>query len=274
LSTHVPEETRVLNANGVALRCRLQGEGPLLALVHGVGSRLEAWDGVVARLEGRFRILRYDLRGHGESERVPGPYAIDDFVEDLSALLEANGFARCHLAGFSLGGLVAQGFALRHPARLAKLALISTAAGRTEDETRRVLERLAIVEAGIPGDHFRRSIERWFTDEFRAANPALIEQYAARNMANDPECYAAAYRVLATTDFAARLTEIDAPTLIMTGEHDIGSNPRMARLMHERIRHSVLRILPRLRHSILIEAPELVASALDEFLSTEYSRAK
>jgi pimeloyl-ACP methyl ester carboxylesterase len=142
-------------------------------------------------------------------------------------------------------------------ARAGDAPLISTVAGRTEEE--RVLERLAMVANGIPGDHFRASLDRWFTDEFRAANPRLLQEYAARNEANDPGCYAASYRVLALTDLAERLPEIKAETLVMTGEHDQGSNPRMARLMHARIAGSVLRILPALRHSILSEAPDVVA---------------
>jgi pimeloyl-ACP methyl ester carboxylesterase len=173
---------------------------------------------------------------------------------------------RAHVAGHSLGGLVAQSFALDYPARLRKLALISTVAGRTEEERRRVEERLAMVATGIAGDHFRASLDRWFTDEFRAANPKLLEAYAARNQANDPACYAAAYRVLAETDLAARLDEITAETLVMTGEHDQGSNPRKARLMHERIAGSTLCILPVLRHSILVQASDMVASVLGDFL--------
>lgn len=102
---------------------------------------------------------------------------------------------------------------------------------------------------------------------FARLTPKLIEQYATRNQANDPASYAAAYRVLATTDLADRLTEIKAPTLVITGEHDQGSNPRMARLMHKRIASSALSILPRLRHSILIEAPDLVSNILGDFLA-------
>ena len=259
----------MVEANGVSLRCLVEGSGEPLVLVHGVGNRLEAWDGVAARLSDRFRIVRYDLRGHGESEKVPGPYRIEDFAADLDGLLDALALKRVHLAGFSLGGLVAQAFALSSPARLDRLALISTVAGRTAAERTRVLERLSLVDSGIAGDHFRRSLDRWFTDEFRQAHPELIEQYAIRNQANDPASYAAAYRVLATTDLADRLPEITATTLVMTGEHDQGSKPRMARLMHERIAGSVLHILPRLRHSILIEAPDQVSSILREFLLRE-----
>jgi pimeloyl-ACP methyl ester carboxylesterase len=257
----------MVKANGIGLRCLVEGNGETLVLIHGVGGRLETWDGVAARFSDHFRVVRYDLRGHGESEKVPGPYRIEDFAEDLHQLLTVLGSERAHVAGFSLGGLVAQAFALSYAWRVAKLALISTVAGRTEAERARVIERLNVVNGGIPGNHFRRSLDRWFTDEFREAHPELIEQYAARNQANDPACYAAAYRVLAATDLADRLPEIKAPTLVMTGEHDRGSNPRMARLMHERIAGSTLRILPRLRHSILIEAPDQVSDILAEFLA-------
>lgn len=256
-----------IQVNGIALRCVVEGSGEPLALIHGVGASLEVWDGVAVRLRERYRILRYDQRGHGRSEKVPGPYAVEDFAGDLRALLDAFGIERAHVAGHSLGGLVAQSFALDYPGRLSKLALISTVAGRTEDERARVQQRLAMVANGIAGDHFRASLDRWFTDAFRVANPELLAAYAARNQANDPACYAAAYRVLALTDLANRLPEIRADALVMTGEHDQGSNPRMAWLMHERIKGSILRILPMLRHSILVEAPDAVAGVLEDFLA-------
>jgi (E)-2-((N-methylformamido)methylene)succinate hydrolase len=259
-------EGMTIRVNGIALRCLVEGAADPLVLIQGVGASLEVWDGVAARLRDRYRVVRYDQRGHGQSDKASGPYTVEVFSNDLRALLDAFAIERAHVAGHSLGGLVAQSFALDYPARLRKLALISTVAGRTEEERRRVEERLAMVATGIAGDHFRASLDRWFTDEFRAANPKLLEAYAARNQANDPACYAAAYRVLAETDLAARLHEITAETLVMTGEHDQGSNPRMARLMHERIAGSTLRILPVLRHSILVEAPDMVASVLGDFL--------
>ena len=125
--------------------------------------------------------------------------------------------------------------------------------------------RLETVAAGSPGDHFRKSLDRWFTPAFQAANPDLIAELEARNKANDPAAYAAAYRVLALTDLADRLHGIEAPTLVVTGEDDVGSTPRMARLMAERIPHAQLRILDGLRHSILIEAPKTVAEILSAF---------
>ncbi len=251
----------------IVLRYRVEGRGPALALVHGVSSRLETWDPIVARLRDRFTLLRFDLRGHGESGKPPGPYSLEDFVADLAGLLDDLEWERCHLAGFSLGGLVAQGFALAHPGRLDRLALISTVSGRTAVEKARVMARLATVAQGTSGEHFQKSVDRWFTPAFQRDHPELIALQAARNKQNDPEAYAAAYRVLAETDLADRLTGIAAPTLVMTGEEDIGSNPRMARLMAERIPRARLEILAGLRHSILVEASDLVAEKLGEFFN-------
>lgn len=258
---------RFATANGVRLRYRLEGAGPLLALVHGVSSRLEGWDGVVAALGGRFRTLRYDQRGHGQSEKVPGPYELADLVADLAGLLEAVGERRCHLAGYSLGGLVAQGFALAHPDRLDRLVLVSTVAGRTAAERERVMERYRMVEHGIAGEHFQNSVSRWYTEEFQRRHPEAIAAAAEENRRMDPGCYAAAYRVLATADLADRLGEIRRPTLVVTGEHDVGSNTRMARLMAERIPGARLEILPGMRHAILAEVPERVAALIEAFLA-------
>lgn len=244
----------------------IEGSGADLVLIHGVGSRASDWDRVVGHLEKRFRILRCDLRGHGASDTPPGPYVIDDFVGDLVALMDQAGMARPHIAGFSLGGLIAQGLALSHPGRVGHLALISTVSGRTVAERERVEGRLDFIAASHPADYFDHSVTRWFTPAFREANPALVAARKRDVSAMDQAAYAAAYHALAMTDFADSLHEIRAETLVITGENDLGSNPRMARFMAETIPNTHLRILPGLHHSILLEAPDLVAEALNSFL--------
>ncbi len=254
--------------DGVELKYRLSGSGRLpLVLVHGVGSYCEAWDGVIARLYNRLLILRFDLRGHCRSSRVKGRYEIDDFTGDVLALADHAGFGRFDLAGFSLGGLIGQRLALTHPERLRRLVLLSTVAGRTDEERERVLTRLVALKAGDRGSHYAASLSRWLTEDFQARNPELIAELRRRNAENDPDCYASAYRVLAETDFGGLINKIQLPTLIATGEHDQGSNPRMSRYMHECIPGSRLHILPGLRHSLLNEAPEQVAALMLDFLT-------
>ncbi|MBM3523899.1 MAG: alpha/beta fold hydrolase [Alphaproteobacteria bacterium] len=258
---------RWAEVGGLRVRYRDEGAGPALVLVHGVGSRLDSWNGVVDALGGRWRTIRMDLRGHGRSDKPAGPYSLYDFTGDIAGLLDVVGVERCHLAGFSLGGLIAQGFALRHPERLDRLVLLSTVAGRNEEERQKVAARLDMVASGIAGDHFRNSVSRWFTEAWIAANPEAIARAEAENKENDPAAYAAAYRVLATNDLADRLHEITAPTLVATGEFDLGSNTRMAHLMHERIRGSRLHVFLGMKHSILAEIPQEIAARIEAFLA-------
>ncbi|MEM7425509.1 MAG: alpha/beta fold hydrolase [Pseudomonadota bacterium] len=251
------------------LNYRLEGAGPDLVLIHGVGSRLTDWDGVVGRLGAGYRILRFDLRGHGGSDAPPGPYQIEDLCGDLTRLMDELEMERAHIAGFSLGGLVAQGLAISSPERVNKLVLLSTVAGRSDEERGKVEGRLEFIRSSHPADYFDQSVERWFTPGFRASNPDIVARRKAAVTAMDGAAYAAAYYALAMTDFADQLSQIRAPTLVATGEHDIGSNPRMARFMSETIPGAKLEILPELRHSILLEAPGIVAELVLGFLKEE-----
>jgi pimeloyl-ACP methyl ester carboxylesterase len=261
------DQAQRFSVANVTLNYRLDGHGPRpLVCIHGVGSSLEAWAATVAGLKDQFTVLTFDLRGHGQSSRTPGRYEIDHLVGEALALADHVGFKQFDLAGFSLGGLIAQRMVLSHPARVRRLVLLSTVAGRNTQERERVKARLAALRAGEPVAHYEASLSRWLTEDFQAGNPDAVARLRQLNAANDPGCYAAAYRVLAESDFGEQLAHIRCPTLIATGADDVGSNPRMAAFMHERIRDSRLEILPGLRHCILIEAPQQVAALMRDFL--------
>jgi (E)-2-((N-methylformamido)methylene)succinate hydrolase len=242
------------------------GEQPPVMLIHGVGADGTSWDQIATALASEFRVLRLDLRGHGHSGHIEGALALSDFVQDVVDVLDACAVSAAHVAGFSLGGMIAQNIALRHPERVRRLVLLSAVAGRTAEERERVQARLAILReqgvAAITG----AAQDRWFTPEFIAGNPDLVDRRMRQLQENHAPSYAAAYTVFSTSDLGDRLHTIRAPTLIATGEHDVGSNTRMARYMQAQIAGSRLEILPRLRHSILVEAPELVTRLLRDFL--------
>src|SRR5262245_27506160 len=122
----------IFDNGGAKTRFLLEGQGPLVVLIHGVGARLENWDGVARCLTNEFRVLRYDLRGHGGSTRAPGPYSLPLFADDLKALLDHVGVDKANIVGHSLGGMIAQMFALRHAGVVRRLALLSAVAGRTK----------------------------------------------------------------------------------------------------------------------------------------------
>lgn len=253
-------------SESVAINVVEEGHGPPVLFLHGVGASLESWDALLTELSPGRRYVRMDLRGHGRSMRTPGPYSLAAMAADVAGLLDRLGVDTVHLVGFSLGGLIAQAVALDYPDRVRSLALLSTVAGRTPEEQTRVLERERMLEKDGPLTHLANAVERWFTPEFIARNPDAIEARRKSAMQNDPACYLAAYRVLSRNDLGDRLHAIRTPTLVLTGENDVGSSARMSRFMHERIVGSELHILPGLKHSILTEAPGQVAAILEPFL--------
>ena len=242
------------------------GERPPVLLIHGVGADGTSWDQIAPALAADFRVLRLDLRGHGRSGHIAGALTLDDFVHDAVDVLDASAVPAAHVVGFSLGGMIAQGIALQHAHRANRLVLLSAVAGRTAEERERVQARLKILrEQGHRRDHWRRAGALVHVRLHRPP-PRNGGQRMRQLQENHAPSYAAAYTVFSTSDLGDRLHAIRAPTLVATGEHDIGSNTRMARYMHEQIEDSRLTILPGLRHSILVEAPDLVARLVRNFL--------
>ncbi len=257
-----------MRALSYRIRFPVEGEGRPVTPIHGVGSNLESWDRVAKRLTPEYLVIRMDLRGHGQSERITRACALEDFVSDLVGVLDKAGIQRTDLVGFSLGGMIAQSLALARPERVRRLALISAVAGRTPEEMRKLSERAGKVREQGVGSVLDAADRRWFTDGFRKRHPEQVKKRLEALLENDPVSYAEAYRVFAETDMGDRIHQIAHRTLVVTGENDVGSNPRMARFMHQRIGGSKLVILPGLKHSLLVEAPDTIADLLLDFLTT------
>lgn len=243
------------------------GEGPPVIFVHGIGAWRGMWDEVVAQLKDRFRCITYDLRGHGETPKPPGHFGLPELVADLEALRAELGIERAHLVGHSLGGIIVPAYAHAHLDHVRSVALLSTAAFRTEeDRSRSLLVVDAIGQNGMAAA--LGTLEtRWFTDRFIAENQ---ERVAARKRVvaqMDPATYIDGFRVYAETDTGPLLPEIRVPALVLTGEFDPGCPPRLNRRMADALPDSRLVILEGLKHSLLIEAPDLIATHLRNFLT-------
>jgi pimeloyl-ACP methyl ester carboxylesterase len=243
-----------------------QGSGSPVLLIHGVGGDSSNWGPIAEELRTRFDLIAMDLRGHGKSDLIAGPVDAHDLARDAMQVLDKAGVAKCRVAGFSLGGAVAQALTLDFPERVEKLAVIGTVSGRTPEEKARALERVEFLKQYGTAAIADANRERWFTDAFRNAHPDIVERRVAQVKACDAASYLHAFTVFCTADFADRLHEIQVPTLIVTGENDIAATPRMAHLMGERVRESEVNVLPGLRHSLLIEAPKQLAALLEAFL--------
>ena len=242
------------------------GQGEPLFLIHGIGARRATFAKLVEGLKDRFTCISYDLRGHGESPVPDGRFGLDDLVDDLEALRAKLGIDRAHFAGHSLGGMIGPAYALRYPERVLSLGLLSTAAFRTEDDSAKVKAVVAAMrEKGI-GQVLDTLTARWFTDDFAAARPDVIE-WRKRQVTDTPgEVFLNVFDIYAETEMAPWLHEVTAPSLVLTGELDGGCNPRLNKLIAEAMPNSELVILQGLKHAILIEATDRVLPPMRDFL--------
>jgi pimeloyl-ACP methyl ester carboxylesterase len=243
---------------------RRSGAGAPVVLIHGVGADLEMWEPVAGRLAPSHDVVRYDMLGHGASAKPPGPYRLDDFVDQLRRLVDGLGFARFVLAGFSMGGLVAQGFALAAPDSVERLVLLNTVFDRSPQERAAVEARVREVLNGGHEAGIAAALERWFTPAFRATRPEVVAGIRRRMETNDLRAYAAAYGLFAAADhqLATRIGDIAVPTTVITGAEDQRSTAAMARAMALRLARGSCHVIPGQRHMTPLEVPDLVASLI------------
>ena len=246
----------------------VQGDGPPLFLIHGIGAARNTWAKALPVLTPHFTVITYDLRGHGASPLPGGDFGLDALVGDLERLRIRTGFDRAHFAGHSLGGMIGPAYAHRYPDRVLSLGLLSTAAFRTDDDSAKVCGVVtAMEEKGIP-QVLGTLTDRWFTDGFIATHGDVVKRRLEQVIATDPDVFLNVFRIYAGTEMAPWLHQVTAPSLILTGENDGGCNPRLNRLIDAALPNSELVILPDLKHSLLLEAGDVVAAHLLRFINT------
>jgi 3-oxoadipate enol-lactonase len=218
----------MIETGDARLHCRWDGqpEGPVLVLSHSLGASLAMWEPQVEPFGARFRLLRYDSRGHGASSVPAGPYTIGQLGSDVLRLLDAHGVERASFCGLSMGGTVGMWLGAHAPDRIERLVLCNTSPwfGPPEvfdariDAARR--QGLAGLADGI--------LERWFTPGFRAADPATVQRIRETVLATPVAGYVACCAALRDLDEREDLARIRAPTLVIAGSHDPTSPPEAA----------------------------------------------
>ncbi|WP_339669612.1 alpha/beta fold hydrolase [Dasania marina] len=232
-----------------------EGEGDPVILIHGVGLSHAMWFAQSRALAKHFRVIRYDMLGHGGSCLPKVGVTIDDYVEQLLNLMQHLELTTSSIIGFSLGALVAQKFAIIHPSNLNRLVIMSSVFNRSDAQKLGVFGRaLEVAVSGVKGT-VDAATDRWFSPEFRRQQPQLIQCIREQLLQNDHMGYLRSYNIFATSDEVVRdgLSDIQCPTLVITGELDIGSTPDMAREMSEVIPHAKLMIVPMQRHMLPVE---------------------
>jgi len=255
-----------IEVNGISLRYDLSGGGPsTLVLVHEMGGTLDSWDQVLPALNSSRRVLRYDTRGAGLSEKISGAVTWGQMADDLAALLDALGITgKVSLAGIAVGAAIALHFAVRHPDRAAALVLHGPAAGAAEDRKQATLDRASAVEAGGMRSAVETSLANSYPPVVRH-NPETFAAFRARWLGNDPESFAAINRMLAGENIEHELARIACPTLVTAGRHDS--------LRHPSVIEPMARQIPGARflelnsgHFASVQTPGLVAQAIHYFL--------
>lgn len=258
--------TGTVAVNGATLAYRFDGpaDGRVVLLSNSLMSSYDMWDWTLPALADRYRVLRYDARGHGRSSTPPGPYSIALLADDAVGLLDALGIAAAHVVGLSLGGMVGQQLGARYPARVLSLALCDTASEMPPREMWE--ERLAIARTqGIPG-LVDGTLKRWFTEPFLRRAPGDVEKVRRMILGTDAEGYlacAAAIRDMAQTTM---LLAITAPTLVLAGRQDPATTLAHATVLNRVIAGSRLVIIDDAAHLANIEQPQAFGAALRGFL--------
>ena len=255
-----------IHANGIQLHYELSGraDAPVVMLSNSLGTRLEMWDPQMQALTERYRVLRYDSRGHGRSDAPDGPYTIDLLADDALGLLDALDIEQVHFCGLSKGGMVGQVLGARHGDRLISLALCSTSchmpARELWEERIRVARKdgMAALADGV--------VERWFTEAFRREPSIAVDRVRQMILDTPAHGYAACCAAIRDMDLRELIRDIRLPTLVIVGDKDPATPPKMAEEIRSRIPGARLEVVPDAAHLLNIEQDVVFDAALTSLL--------
>ncbi len=263
-----------IDAGGVALRYELSGQdGPLVVLLHEMGGTLESWDRVVPLLSRDFRVLRYDMRGFGLSEKIRGTVTVEQLADDLLGLLDTLRLTTpAALVGCAVGAAVALCFAARHPARTARVAVSSPATGIAPERRAALLAHIGRFEQEGLRAIEDASLASSYPPILRQADPARFVATRLRWLGNDPASFAAVYRMLATLDLTQALPRIAVPALFIGCTLDAVRPPEGVAAVASRVPGAHFVTLES-GHFAAIQTPEALAAMLRPFLAGDATHA-
>jgi 3-oxoadipate enol-lactonase len=237
---------------GARLFTRVDGDertdAPWLVLSNSLAADHSMWDPQVPLLTARYRVLRYDTRGHGRSAAPEGLYSFAMLVDDVVRIMDHHGIGRAAFMGLSLGGMTGLGLAIEHGGRLDKLVCCDARADAPEPYVKAWDERLAVVEReGLPGI-LQGTVERWLVPSFRAAHPEVVAKVERMILATPPAGYRGCAEALKRLDYLKDLPRIAVPTLFVVGAEDLGAPPEVMRRMAEAVPGAKLAVIPDAAH--------------------------
>lgn len=255
-------------ANGIEVSYRLEGPAgaPVVMFSNSFLTDYGMWDFQVPAFSERHRLLRYDARGHGDTQAAPGPYSIDLLVADVVALLDALAIERVHFIGLSMGGMIAQLLASKHPERVISLSLCDTACRLPPESAWD--ERIDIALTKGTAAFVQPMTTRWLTPAYYARHPEIVAKLGGMIAKTSVDGAVGCAHAIKTMDQAAILPGIKTPTLIVVGEYDVGTPVAAAEVLHRTIKGSQLIIIKDAGHLPNIEQTATFDRIALEFLAS------
>jgi 3-oxoadipate enol-lactonase len=241
-------------------------DGPVVVLSNSLGTTLDMWDPQLSPLAGRFRVIRYDHRGHGRSPVPAGAYAIEDLAADVLALLDRLGVDRAHVCGASMGGQVGMWLAAHAPQRVDRLVLCCTSPSFGPPEA--WAERAKVVRTEGTGAVADTVVARWFTPAFASEHAEVVERFRAMIASTPPEGYAGCCDAVREADLAGDLAAIRAPTLVIAGAEDPAVPGERTKELREGIAGARLEVVDPGAHLSSVERADRVTELILEHLTT------
>jgi 3-oxoadipate enol-lactonase len=262
------QDTKTVNVNGVDIAYRFDGpqDGRVLLVANSLMANGSMWDWNVPALADRYRVLRYDKRGHGQSGLLPGPYSIAQLADDAAGLLDALKIEKVHFMGLSIGGMIGQQLGARYPERIYSLSLCNTASEmppRSLWEDRFHTARTQGLAGLVDG-----TIGRWFTAPFVERAPQDIEKVRQMILATNVEGYIGCGSAVRDMAQSTILLKIKAPTLVLSGRHDPACTVDQGIVLNRLIDGSQMVIIEDAAHLSNIEQPARFNQAVREFIDS------
>ncbi len=255
-----------IDVNGTTFNCCIDGErGPWVMLSHGLATDLTMWDELTEALKDRYRVLRYDARGHGGSAASTGDYHLDMLVADAVGILDAVGIERTHFAGLSMGGMIGLGLLIHHPGRVKSAVIADSRHTTTPEFTAAWLQRAEAVRKGGVEAIVKSTVDRWSSAGLAERNPAIVARMQAMVRRTSANGYCGCAAALARLNYGPRLREIRTPTFVLCGSEDHGAPPENTRQMHAMIRGSRFLEIEQAGHIANIEQPKVFNEAVRSF---------
>lgn len=255
------------SSNGIAINYVVEGQGPWVVMSHSLACNVSMWDEQATLLAKKFRVLRFDTRGHGATDAPAGAYTLDQLAGDLLGLLDALEIREAHYVGLSMGGMIGMTFALRHPGRLASLVLCDTSS-RVPPEAGPVWEgRIKAAREQGMEPLVEPTLQRWFTEPFYKSNKPLMQRVGAMIRATPVDGYIGCCHAIPKIDLTDKLGAIRVPVQVIVGDQDVGTPVAMSEAIRAAIPGSELVVIPSASHLSNLEQPQAFNRALSDFLA-------